>query len=185
MSRLPLASRDTVPPDQAGLFDELVKENGLDAHGIVNALCHVPIPWQLVTALREHTRFDSSLPADVVKIAILVAGRELDCQFLWNAHAESAGKAGVPAEIVEALRERKELPPLSEKHAVTIHYGWEIYRRHNVSHGTFSRARELFGERGVVELGLLYGTQHLFALLINPAEVGLRAGRKQPVLPVY
>jgi 4-carboxymuconolactone decarboxylase len=185
MSRLSLASRETVPQDQADLFDELVKENGLDPHGIVSALCHVPIPWRIVTEIREHTRFESSLPEDVVKIAILVAGRELDCQFLWNAHAQSAGKAGVPVAVVEALRDRTELPALPEKHSVVIQYGWEIYRKHHVSHGTFSRARELFGERGVVELGLLFGSQHLFAILINPADVGLRAGRTEPVLHVY
>jgi 4-carboxymuconolactone decarboxylase len=184
MSRLPAASRDKIPEDQAALYDELVKRHGLESHGIGNALSYAPIAWRIIHDLRNQTRRECSLPEDVVKLAILVAARELDCQFLWNAHAGTAAKAGVPAGVKDALRDRTELPPLPDKHQAVIHYGRELYRNHVVSHGTFCLARDLFGEKGVVELGLLFGTHQLFAILLAASDAQPGPNRTEPILPI-
>ena len=45
---------------------------------------------------------------------MLVTSRELDCQYIWNAHAASAREAGVNGALVDALRERKELPKIGD-----------------------------------------------------------------------
>ena len=68
---------------------------------------------------------------------MLVTARELDCQHIWNAHAGSARKAGVRGELVDALRERKELPALAADEAAVVNYGREFFRTRRVSRGRF------------------------------------------------
>jgi len=115
---------------------------------------------------------------------MLITARELDCQHIWNAHAASARKAGVRNEIVDALRDRKELPALAADEAAVIQYGREFFRTHRVSRGAFQSALEQFGRQGVVELGLVMGNYSLLALLINSFDTDLPADRTEPLLPV-
>jgi 4-carboxymuconolactone decarboxylase len=183
MSRLSPAGRDKIPQDQLGIYDELVRK-GVPDHGVAVPLTHVPLVWRIDRDMRDYLRSGSTLSEDVVKLAILVTGRELDCQDIWSQHAGSAGQSGVPDGVMEALRDHKELPGLSDRHMTVIHYGREIHRKHHVSHGTFSRALELFGERGVVELGLLFGSYYLLAILLNSTDARIPSNRKTPALPV-
>jgi 4-carboxymuconolactone decarboxylase len=71
---------------------------------------------------------------------MLVTARELDCQHIWNAHAASARQASVRYEIVDALREREELPGLAADEAAVVHYGRKFFRTHRVSRGAFPRS---------------------------------------------
>ena len=53
------------------------------------------------------------------ELAMLVAARENDCQYIWNAHAPAGRQAGLRNELVDALRDRKELPnPQADEAAV-------------------------------------------------------------------
>ena len=45
---------------------------------------------------------------------MLVTARELDCQYIGNAHAASARESGIIHATVDALRDRKELPKLAD-----------------------------------------------------------------------
>src|SRR5262249_8095802 len=101
-----------------------------------------------------------------------------------NAHAASARKAGVRGEVVDVLRERKELPALTADEAAVVHYGREFFRTHRVSRGAFQAALEQFGRQGVGELALIFGNYSLLALLINSFDTDLPAERTEPLLPV-
>src|SRR4030095_9734971 len=114
MARLPLASRDSVPEDQRSTFDEMIRELGsVPRYGPGSVMVHVPKAHRAATALNHYLRDESSLPKKIQELAMLVTARELDCQHIWNAHAASARQAGVPSTLVDALRDRKELPALA------------------------------------------------------------------------
>ena len=185
MARLPIATRESVPEAQRAIFDEMVKSLGsVPRYGPGSVMIHVPKAHQIATALNHYLRDDSSLLKKVQELSMLVTARELDCQHIWNAHAGSARKAGVRNEIVDALRDRKELPALAADEAAVIHYGREFFRTHRVSHGAFQSALEQFGRQGVVELGLIMGNYSLLALLINSFDTDLPSDRTEPLLPV-
>jgi 4-carboxymuconolactone decarboxylase len=115
---------------------------------------------------------------------MLVTARALDCQHIWNAHAASARHAGVPDALVDALRDRQELPELAPDEAAVVYYGREFFRTHRVSPGAFQAALEQFGRQGVVELSLIMGNYSLLALLINACDTDLPPDRTEPLLPV-
>ena len=111
MARLPLATRESVPEAQRAIFDEIVQGLGsVPRYGPGSVMVHVPQAHRWLNGLNHYLRNDSSLPKKIQELAMLVTARALDCQHIWNAHAASARQAGVSAEIVEALRERKALP---------------------------------------------------------------------------
>ena len=185
MARLPIATRESVPEAQRAVFDELVKSLGaVPKYGPGSVMVHVPVAHRWATGLNHYLRDESSLPKKVQELAMLVTARELDCQHIWNAHAASARQAGVPSALVDALRDRKELPALAPDEVAVVNFGREFFRTRRVSRGGFQAALEQFGRQGVVELGLVLGNYSLLALLINSFDSDLPPDRTEPLLPV-
>jgi len=90
-------------------------------------------------------------------LAMLVTARELDCQYIWNAHAASGKRAGLSPDLVEALRDKKPLPALKPDEEVVIRVGQEFFRTHRVSRGAFQMALEQLGIQGLTEITMLMG----------------------------
>jgi 4-carboxymuconolactone decarboxylase len=184
MPRLAVATRDKIPEKQVCLFDGIVKELGAAPDsGPRSILAYVPIAYRLEQELRDYLTKDSLLSADIIELVILVTARELDCQYVWNSHVAAARKSGIADDLVDALRDRKALPKVSDKYHAVISYGREFFRTHRVSAGTFCSVKEQFGERGLVELSVLFGDYCILITLLNANDPQLRA-RTEPILPI-
>ena len=116
MPRFPIASRDAVPPEQVDAFDAIVSARGgeVPEFGPIAVQLHVPEIAQRGEVLRAYLRAEgSTLPDNVAELAMITTARELDCQFIWHAHAAAGRRAGLSDALVDALRDKQELPPLS------------------------------------------------------------------------
>jgi 4-carboxymuconolactone decarboxylase len=185
VARLPLASRDSVPENQRAAFDELLQGYGaVPRFGPGSIMLHVPRVHQMMNAVNLYLRNDSSLSKKIQELAMLVTAREMDCQYIWNAHAASARASGIGDALVDALRDRKELPQLAADESAVVRYGQEFFRTHRVSRGAFQLAYEQLGKQGVIELGLIMGNYSSLALLVNSFDVDLPPDRKEKILPV-
>ncbi len=186
MARITTASRDTVPVDQLDAFDQYVAERGsVPDAGPLSVMVHVPELIKRGEHLRAYLRGEeSSLPANIRELGMLVAAREMDCQFIWNAHAAMGRRSGLSDDLVDSLRDRKELPGLTAAESAVINYGREFFRTHRVSEANFNAAMEQFGTRGLVELTTLMGYYSCLAFNINAFEVGLPADITETPLPV-
>jgi 4-carboxymuconolactone decarboxylase len=107
--------------------------------------------------LFNYVRNESSLPQKVRELAMLTTARATDCTYIWNAHAALGRQAGLPAALIDALRDRKPLPPMAVEEAVVIKLGMEFFQTHRISQETFDVALEQFGPQGLVELTTLAG----------------------------
>ena len=186
MARIPIATRGSVPQEQLDAFDEYVAgRGGVPESGPLSVMIQVPELIKRGEHLRAYLRGDeSSLAANIREWGMLVTAREMDCQFIWNAHAAFARQSGLSNELVDNLRDKKELPSLSEAESAVIEYGREFFRTHRVSEETFNRAMAQFGNRGLVELTTLMGYYSCLAFNINAFEVGLPEGITEAPLPV-
>ena len=186
MARIPTASRDTVPPEQLEAFDEYVAGRGaIPDTGPLSVMVHVPELIQRGEHLRAYLRGEeSSLSANIRELGMLVAAREMDCQFIWNAHSAMGRQSGLSDELVDNLRDKKDLTGLSEAESAVIEYGREFFRTHRVSQATFDKAMAQFGTRGLVELTTLMGYYSCLAFNINAFEVGLPQSITELPLPV-
>ncbi|MBI3330353.1 MAG: carboxymuconolactone decarboxylase family protein [Nitrospinae bacterium] len=185
MARIPPGTRDSIPVDQHAAFDAFVQARGsVPSQGPLAIMLNVPELLQRGEHLRAYLRGDgSSLPPNIQELAMILTARELDCQFIWNAHAASARRAGVRDDIVDRLREKKELIRLAPDEAAVVSYGQEFFRTHQVSQATFDAALAQLGVRGLVELTNLMGYYALLAFNINAFRVGLPPEISEAPLP--
>lgn len=154
VARIPTANRESVPQDQLAAFDESVKQRGsVPDVGPIAIMINVPELTRRGEHLQAYVGGDeSSLPSNVRGLGMILTPLEMDCQFIWNAHAAFGRQAGLSDELVDNLRDKKELPMLSDQDSVVVNYGREFFRTNKVSQATFDSAQAEFGVRGLVEL---------------------------------
>jgi 4-carboxymuconolactone decarboxylase len=185
MARIPAATRESVPQNQRETFDRIVQIIGsVPKYGPNSILVNVPEASQRASALNQYLRNESSLPKKIQEFTMLITAREKDCQHIWNAHAASARQAGLRDEIINALRDKKELPQLAPDEEAVLNYARALFRTHHASRGAFQAALEQFGVQGLVELTLLMGNYAMLALVINSFDTDLPPERSEPLLPV-
>ena len=190
MARTPAVTRESVPEDQRAAFDEYVQENGsVPASGPRSVLLNVPDVSKRAIELARFLLEETSLSSRIKELAMLLTAREMDCRFIWNAHATLGRRAGLRDDIVASLRDRKELPRLAPDEAAVVNYGREFFRTHRVSQATFDAALAQFGVRGLTELTNLMGCYVLFAFNANAFNAndfgtGLPAEGTEEALPI-
>ncbi len=111
MARVPAATRESVPQHHQQAFDAVVQSRGgIPRTDPGSIMIHSPEASRRASHLSDYLRRESTLPSHVQELAMLVTARELDCQYIWNAHAAAGKKAGLRPELVDALREKRPLP---------------------------------------------------------------------------
>ncbi len=115
---------------------------------------------------------------------MLTTARELDCQYIWNAHAASGRREGLSDTLVDAMRDKRDLPNLAPDESAVINLGREFFRTHRVSDATFQAAVDEFGVHGLTNLTNLMGYYALLAFNANTFTIDLPAERTEPVLPI-
>ena len=185
MARIPAAAGERIPHNLQEAFNAMVQSRGgVPRTGPASVMINSPEACRRAFHFSDYLRNESTLAKHVQELAMLVVARELDCQYIWNAHAASGKRTGLSAELVEALRDKKPLPSLKPEEASVIKYGQEFYRTHRVSRGTFQQALEQFGAQGLAELTMLMGFYALLAFNVNAFDVDLPDERTEPILPV-
>ena len=185
MARLPAPTRESVPEKYRDLFDEVVKERGgIPTGGPGSVTLNSPEVAKRTNHLSAYLRQESGLPAKIHELAMLTTARELDCQYIWNAHAAAGRQAGLSDALVDAMRDKKDLPNIPEDEAAVINYGREFYRTHRVSDATFQAALQQFGAHGLTNLTNLMGYYALLAFNANCFQIDLPAERSEPTLPI-
>ena len=94
MPRVPTLERQELSEDKRDVYDEIVGSRG-SIVGPFSVLLNSPEAARRIAHLGAYIRFESTLSPATREIAILVAGREADCQFEWTYHEPEARKAGV------------------------------------------------------------------------------------------
>ncbi len=184
MARIPVATRDTVPANQQGVFDELFGSGPAPQYGPGSVLAHVPELSKRATALNNYLRNDSSLSRKIQEFTMLVTAREMDCQHIWNAHAASAREAGMRDDIVDDVRDGSDPEDLAEDEEAAFNYIRAMIRDHYASRGAYQAALEQFGKQGLIELTMLIGNYSMIALAINSFDTDLLPERGEPLLTV-
>ena len=185
MARLPVATRDQVPQEFREAFDQLTAETGGTITGGPGSITiYSPEMARRRGHLTGYLRFDSTFPKKIQELAIITTAREMDCPYVWNAHAPAARREGVSDALVDAIRDKAPLPSISQEESVIINYCREFYRNHKVRQETFDAALQVYGPQHLVELTALMGNYAQTAFFLNAFEVQLPENRTEPVLPV-
>jgi 4-carboxymuconolactone decarboxylase len=132
--------------------------------------------------INQYLRFQAGFDAKLREIAILTVAREMDSQFEWAAHEPEALKAGVPSDIIDVIKYRKNTVDLGETDGAVIEFDRQFFRDRKVTSAAFARMRALFEPRQLVDLVLLMGNYASTAALLAAFDMQVPDGK--PLLPV-
>jgi 4-carboxymuconolactone decarboxylase len=110
MARIPFVTRNDVPNSEKAAYDAFVHKRGREPDaGPYALLLHMPEVAQRLESLRIYLRDETSLPQKLQELIMLTVAREMDCAYIWYAHAAAAREAGVRGDIVDNIREKRAL----------------------------------------------------------------------------
>ncbi len=181
MPRLtPITKREQVSGEGLIAFDAIIESRG-SINGPQSMHMYAPEIARWSTALNDALRFNSALSDHDTELAIITAAREMDCEYVWAAHAAAALKAGVRPEAIEIVGNEESLDGLSKEEAVIVRYGREVLGDHKLSQEAFDAALDQFGEAETIVLGALMGYYLMICCTLIATDMKPADGT--PVLP--
>src|SRR6266566_3234227 len=94
MARIPPVTRDAVPQNERAAYDAFSAARGSEPKvGPYSIIAHMPEMAQRLEALRTYLRQEASLAQKLQELVMLAVAREMNCTFMWYAHAAAAGFA--------------------------------------------------------------------------------------------
>ena len=101
--------------------------------------------------LVDHLRYHTSLSQAESELAICLAARVANADYIWNAHVRLGLEAGTREVAIHAVDTRGPLEGLTEDEALIIGFGRELLEAKKVSDETFAAVRARWGEKGLME----------------------------------
>jgi 4-carboxymuconolactone decarboxylase len=182
--RLPLPARDEL--DEAGqqAYDRANRPGTLAGlQGPAGIQLHSPAVAPHLSALNTYLRLHAGFTPRVRELAILATAREMDSQFEWVAHEAEALKAGVPADVIDAIKYRRDIDAVPEDDALVIALARQLWRDHKVKPETFVSLTSRYGSRMLIDLVVLMGTYANTAAMLAVVDMQLPPG-SQALLPI-
>lgn len=176
----PLEYAEMTPAQQTLIQHALTGERH-SAAGIFNILLRSPEMGDALQEFGAYGRFHSELPPKVRELVVIMTARYVNGQFEWNAHKRAALQAGVSPQIVDAIAHGERPESMDQDEEAAYGFMSELLVGKQVSDGSFDKAKQQFGEKGIVNMIALSGFYQISSMLLNVDRYPLPAGA-QPEL---
>ncbi|TQJ57055.1 4-carboxymuconolactone decarboxylase [Streptomyces sp. SLBN-115] len=177
--RLPVLDEEEMDARQQELAARIAGRRGA-VRGPFRVWLHSPEMCERAESLGAFARFDCSLPKHLRELTLLMAARNWDAQYSWNAHVHQAVEAGIPPAAVQAIAEKREAVFDNEADQVFYRFCREILDDHFVTDATFAAALEHFGSKGLVDTIGALGNFTMLGMCLNTFQVDLQADKEPP-----
>lgn len=152
MPRLPIPSDTDAFPEETRAAVRHIRATRKTMPPPSSYLSHAGKAGALLSDLVEHLRFHSSLTDAEIELAICLAARAADVDFIWDAHVKLGHKAGTREEAIHAVDIFGPVSALTADEALIIRYGRELMEDKKVTDATVEAVRKRWGEKGLLEL---------------------------------
>jgi len=183
VNRLPELRRDQLAPAGQQVWDQVVGTRGsqlvTSAGGLAgpfNAFVHAPDVGRHLSALGAALRFGTSIERRLTEVAIITVGSRWKAEFEWWAHARMARAHGVPDAVVDAIGRGDDPPFTADDERIVYEAARELTLSGQLSEDSYTAARGLLGDTGLVELVSLCGYYTLISYLLNAFDVPVPPG---------
>jgi len=176
-ARISLPVPDTMSPDQRAVFDKIISGPRGVLVGPLRAALHSPPLADSWQQLGRVLRFETSLPAHLNELAILLTARRWNCELEWAIHEADALRLGMSADWTEAIRTGRAPPFAADLAAAEVYeYCRQILLRGDAEQDVYDAIVERWGEVGVVELTAVIGYYSMVAMTLNAHRIPLPQG---------
>lgn len=169
-TRFPELLSETMTPLQLEVQREIESGPRKAVIGPFIPLLHAPELARRIQRVGEYLRFESSLPKDVLECAIITVAKRWESAFEWSIHSGLALKAGVPADVVEAIKAGT--PVEGEgRYPTVISFCRRVLAAGDAGGVLFGRVQDAHGLQGVLELLTVCGYYSTLAMYLNTAKI--------------
>ena len=179
--RMPPIAADKLTDAQRKAAEAFAEGRGYAVRGPFVPLVRSPEVMLRAKAMGDYLRFKSTLGPRLNEMVILITAREWTQQYEWNAHRPEAMKAGLRAEIADAIADGRRPSGMAEDEEVAYDMATEILRLKRVSDATYGRAVAKFGEQGVIDLLGVIGYYNFLAIVMNATRTAMPANVAEPL----
>ena len=177
MERLPLKPYAEMSESQKVVFNKIAKGRSGVTDGRIGGPFDIwmlnPELAETIDVLGKSFRYSLSMDRRYIEIAILVTGAFWTSQYEWFAHEKMALDAGVPAEVIKAIKIGERPDFVDELDAAVHDLSYELHRIHHIGDETYRRAINALGENGVAELINLCGFYTMVAMSLNTFRISI------------
>ncbi|MCA6104135.1 carboxymuconolactone decarboxylase family protein [Bradyrhizobium australafricanum] len=131
--------------------------------------------------LSEYLRWNTSLPARLSEMAILITARHWTAQYEWSAHYPLAIKGGLDPKIADAIAKGTRPESMKDDEAALYDLGIALYRDKKVSDAVYKAALEKFGERGITDIIAIMGYYDMVSMMLITMQAGPANNGVQPL----
>jgi 4-carboxymuconolactone decarboxylase len=124
-------------------------------------------------AMGDYLRYKSVLPAALNEFAILITARQWTQEYEWAVHQPIAVKAGLKAEITQAVAEGRRPQSMSADEEIVYEFCTELHQNKSISDATYARTLSRFGEQGIIDLTGVNGYYTFLAMVLNTARTAV------------
>jgi 4-carboxymuconolactone decarboxylase len=181
--RLKLLSPGEMTADQKSIYDESIASKRGKPPPPMMAWLASPEMARHATRLGAFLRYDTSFPARLSEIAILVTARHWTAHFEWYAHKRLALEGGLDPKIIEDIRCRR-TPTFDDPKAKMVYdIAKSLHEGHGIVRSLYDEAVTLIGEQGIVEIIGLCGYYTMVSMTLNTFEFPLPDGEASELEP--
>jgi 4-carboxymuconolactone decarboxylase len=180
MARLPKLDPAALTPEQKTVYDEIAGGPRGQVRGPLEVWLRRPGLAARAQELGRYCRYDSSLSKQLSELAILVTARAWGAEFEWFAHKKHALDAGLPPEVVEAIRTCQSpvfaLDLAGGEQRAVYDVALAMCTQRRLPNALYASALAVLGEGRLVDLIGVLGYYSLISMTINAFEVDLPEG---------
>ncbi len=181
--RVPLLSgHDDVAPEHQHFLDRIVRTRGWIS-GLFQVLLHTPDVAERMANIGAFFLYETTLPPALRALTWIIAARELDCSYTWDAGVRAARAAGLAEGLIVALENGNPPPDISEEQEIVFDFCHQLLRgNHHVSEPVYRAAVNRFGVPATVQISATLGYIAMMSLVANAFEVAPTGDGAKPAL---
>lgn len=165
-------SYDAMTADQQAFVKSVLSGPRGDISGSLGVMIVSPTFADLAQKTIAYARFAgregySVVPPKLTELAIIMGARAWTAHYAWYVHRRAAERAGLDAEVINAVRDGRRPATMDRDVAVVYDFCNELLTTKQVSDATLQAARSVLGgDRGVVDLVGTLGAYQLVAMMM-------------------
>jgi 4-carboxymuconolactone decarboxylase len=171
-------------PEQKAFIDQVMKGPNATVAGPYNMLLRSPDLGRVAHEFGAYPRFRSTVPTKLNELAIMMAARFWQSEFVWFAHRRAAQGAGLNPAIGDAIVAGKRPLSMQPDEEAVYNFCDELLNKRQVSDAAFNALKDKLGERGVVDLIAAMGYFQYVSMMLNTDRYPLPDGVKPAFTPL-
>ena len=182
MSRLSLLEVDDLSAEQRVIYDAIQSgpRGAMGLAGPFGVWVRAPAVGNAIQQLGAAARFATSLDEATKEIAICTVGAHFKAKFELAAHKNLAQRAGISAEVTEAIQKGEPPDFATDEHQLSHRMASQLLNQHRLDDDTYRQGVELWGESGMIELVTVIGYYCIVSLTLNTFEIPVSDTMQDP-----